>query len=293
MPPPINPGDHVLSEEVLDSFLCPFAVKIKPFNIPISTRHLAIFKGRPVAPNELPFSKGMIWQHHEVPKLGIHYEYGLHLSPKVVPIGKFLSDHKWRKYRKRHYHLVPAATNLQSACLRALHRSSGPRVVRHYHLQHIRNVPLLFAHSYVYEIYTKSDSPTPNLVNCYTLRLVIKYRADYDSPLVRLYWTSADYNQAPCITNHNWALWNVYDSMYRIVQDQLLRSKALRSTRCRCCTCLYFSAMYREIVSSLKSHQHVINSQLARLAYYEPDPENLKHDCGQICCRHYQQTIHE
>ena len=46
-----------------------------------------------------------------------------------------------------------------------------------------------------------------------------------NSPLVQLYWTSADYNQAPCITNHNWALWNVYDSMYRIVQDQLLRSK--------------------------------------------------------------------
>ena len=94
MPPPINPRDHVPSEEVLNSFLCPFAVKIKPFNIPISTKHLAIFKGRPVAPHELPFSKGMIWQHHEVPNLGIHYEYGLHLSHKVVPIGKFLSDHK-------------------------------------------------------------------------------------------------------------------------------------------------------------------------------------------------------
>ena len=105
MPPPINPGDHVPSEEVLDSYLHPFAVKIKPFKIPISMRHLAIFEGRPVAPNELPFSKGMIWQCHEVPKLGIHYEYGLHLSPRVVPIDKFLSDRKWRKYRKRHYPL--------------------------------------------------------------------------------------------------------------------------------------------------------------------------------------------
>ena len=81
----------------------------------------------------------------------------------------------------------------------------------------------------MYEIYTKSDSPTPHLVNCYTLQLVIKYGADYDSPLVRLYWTCTDYDQAPCITNHNWALWNVYDSMYHIVQDQLLRSKALCS----------------------------------------------------------------
>ena len=124
----------------------------------------------------------MIWQRHEVPNLGIHYEYGLHLSHKVVPIDKFLSDRKWRKYRKRHYPPVPAATTLQSACLRALHRSSGPWVVRHYHLQHISNVPLLFAHSYVYEIYTKSDPPTPDLVNCYTLQLVIKYGADYDSP---------------------------------------------------------------------------------------------------------------
>ena len=103
MPPPIHPWDHVPSEEVLNSFLRPFTVKIKPFNIPISTKHLAIFKGRPVAPHELPFSKGMIWQHHEIPKLGIHYEYGLHLSHKVVPIGQFLLDCKWRKYRKRHY----------------------------------------------------------------------------------------------------------------------------------------------------------------------------------------------
>ena len=292
MPPPINPRDHIPSEEVLNSFLCPFAVKIKPFNIPISTKHLAIFKGRPVAPHELPFSKGMIWQCHEVPNLGIHYEYGLHLSHKEVPIGKFISDCKWRRYRKRHYPPVPVATTLQSACLRALHRSSGPRVVQHYHLQHIRNVPLLFAHSYVYEIYTKSDPPTPDQVNCYTLQLVIKYGVDYDSPLVWLYWTCADYDYAPCVTNHNWALWNVYDSMYHIVQGQLLSSKALSSARCRCRACLYFSAMYKEITSSLKSYEYVIDGQLARLAYYGPDTEEMNHDCGQRCCRRYQQTNH-
>ena len=188
---------------------------------------------------------------------------------------------------------MPAATTLQSACLRALHRGSGPRVVHHYHLQHIQNIPFLFTHSYMYEIYTKGDSPTPDLVNCYTLRLVIKYGADYDSHLVRYYWTSADYDQAPCITNHNWALWNVYDGMSHIVQGQLLRSKTLRHTRCRCRACLYFSAMYREIVLSLKTHQYVINSQLARLAYYEPDPDDRKHDCGQTSCKRYQQTIHE
>ena len=203
MPPPLNPADHVPSEEALTSFLHPFAVRIKPFHIPISMKHLAIFKGRPVASKELPFSQGMIWNYHEVSQLGLHYKYGLHLSHLLVPKSKFISDHKWRKYRRRHYPPIPVVTTLQSACLRALHKGIGPRVVRHYRLQHIRNVPFLFAHSYMYKVYTKGDSPIPDLVSCYTLQVVIKYGANYDSPLVRYYWTSTDYNQAPCITNHN------------------------------------------------------------------------------------------
>ena len=61
--------------------------------------------------------------------------------------------------------------------------------------------------------------------------------------------------------------------------------------RCRCRACLYLSALYKEVLSSLRSHQYVTDSQLARLAYYEPDLEDLKHDCGQPCCKHYQQTL--
>ena len=135
----------------------------------------------------------MSWTCQELPQLGIHYEYGLHLSYKEVPIRNFITDRKWRKYRKRHYPPVPTITSLQSACLRALHRSSGPQMVRHYHLQSTRNIPFFFAHAYIYEIFTKSEPHTPEIANCYTLRLIIKYGADYDSPLLRYYWTSYDY----------------------------------------------------------------------------------------------------
>ena len=102
--------------------------------------------------------------------------------------------------------------------------------------------------------------------------------------------TCADYDYAPCITNHNWALWNVYDSMYRIVQDQLLRSKALRSARCRVPSLPILLGHVQGDNVIPESYQYVIDGQLARLAYYGPDTEDLNHDCGQMCCRCYQQT---
>ena len=223
MPPPPNPEDHVPTQETLRSFSRPLLLKLKPFHVEPSKEHLELFKGRPLAPKKLPFSKGVIWTRQELPDLSLHYEYGFHISPKLVPIKKFIADRKWRKYRKRHYPPppppVPTVTNLQSACIRALHRSTGPRIVRHYHLQSIRNVPLLFAHTYSYDIYTKGDGPGHDMVNCYTLQLVIKYGAEYNSPLLRYYWTCPDYTLPPCLTNHCWALWNVYDIMYRMVQE--------------------------------------------------------------------------
>ena len=173
---------------------------------------------------------------------------------------------------------------MQSACIRALHRSTGPRIVRHYHLQSIRNVPLLFAHTYSYDIYTKGDSPSPDMVNCYTLQLVIKYGADYQSQLLRYYWTCSDYILPPCLTNHCWALWNVYDIMYRMVQERMLGRKALRPTRCGCRPCLYFAAMYEEIHCSNQMTKYLNESQLARLSYYEPDEDDLDHDCGSSAC---------
>ena len=287
MPPPPSPEDHVPTQETLRSFSRPLLLKLKPFHVRPSKEHLAIFKGRPLAPAKLPFSKGMIWTRQELPALGLYYEYGFHISPKLVPVKKFVADRKWRKYRKRYYPPVPIATNLQSACIRTLHHSTGPRIVKHYHLQSIQNVPLLFAHTYSYDIYTKGDGSDHEMVNCYTLQLVIKYGAEYNSPLLRYYWTCPDYTLPPCLTNHCWALWNVYDIMYRMVQQRMLGQKALRPTHCGCRPCLYFAAMFEEARYTIQMYQSVNQAQLARLSYYEPDEDDLDHDCGSSACERF------
>ena len=100
MPPPPNSEDHVPTQETLESFSRPLLVKLKPFHVRPSKEHLAIFKGRPLAPTKVPFSKGVIWTRQELPTLGLHYEYGFHISPKLVPVRKFVADRKWRKIQK-------------------------------------------------------------------------------------------------------------------------------------------------------------------------------------------------
>ena len=67
----------------------------------------------------------------------------------------------------------------------------------------------------------------------------------------------------------------------------MLGQKALRPTRCGCRPCLYFAAMYEEIHYSNQMYRSVNEAQLARLSYYEPDEDDLDHDCGSSACERF------